>query len=79
MAKTKLKLTTERVTARPTNDFWDDRAGMRRKAGVEFLTSKEYAESLGEDLYDVKPWGEGDGIGPKAAAAPEPKPKPSGK
>lgn len=75
--KKKIVPTTHRVTARPLNDFYDTRAGVKRKAGRAFLTSKEYAESLGDQLYDVKPWGEGEEF--MKAAAPETKAATNGK
>lgn len=73
--KTRPAPTTERVTARPTTDFYDTRAGVKRRAGRQFLTSKQYAESLGEKVYDVKPWGGGEEFMQEANSTPAPENK----
>lgn len=77
--KTKPAPTTERVTARPLTDFYDTRAGVKRRAGRQFLTSKEYAETVKDKLYDVKPWGDGEEFMQEANTAPENKTATNGK
>lgn len=72
--KKKIVPTTHRVTAYPVADFYDTRAGVKRQANRQFLTSKEYAESLGDKVYDVKPWGEGDAQPEEPTKTATPKP-----